>query len=92
MLAVSLWHSDKISISHTGDSGFEYSNTFCLKIIFMTEFSENIQGKLECSWFYANKINTLSLKSLRFFMDKCKFYSSLSFDIGLSVHFLWKRI
>ena len=30
-LAVSLWHSGRISVSHTGNSGFEYSNL--LKII-----------------------------------------------------------
>ena len=40
LLAVSLWYSGRVSVSHTGDWGFEYSNTICLKIIFLTEFAE----------------------------------------------------
>ena len=28
VLAMSMWQSGRISVSHTGDSGFEYSNPF----------------------------------------------------------------
>ena len=37
-----LWHSGRVSVSHTGDSGFESNNLFKNNIIFATEFSENI--------------------------------------------------
>ena len=40
LLAVSLWHSGRVSVSHTGDSGFDYSNLFKNNIIFVTEFAE----------------------------------------------------
>ena len=40
--AVSLWQNGRVSVSHTGDSWFEYSNSFKNNIIFVTEFSENI--------------------------------------------------
>ena len=42
LLDVSLWQSGIVSVSYTRDSGFEYSSTFYLKIVFITEISENI--------------------------------------------------
>ena len=35
LLAVCLWHSGRVSVSHTGYSGFEYSNLFKI-ILFLS--------------------------------------------------------
>ena len=40
---MSLWHSDRVSVSHTGDSGFEFSNLF--KIILFLSLNSVISVK-----------------------------------------------
>ena len=95
LLAVSLWNSGRISVSHTGDGGFEYGN--CFKIMLFLSLNSAISVKtfrensnqchdvIEPTWCYPQLMNSLKKYKKFCLKQKCKVLYVLYEDIILTL-------